>query len=420
MRFVSEAIPQPDGTNLPNEAARKRYFLSVLKEDSSGNKRINPMTGEKAFKEYKTRKRPQAAVPPAIPKGGQPGQPMAPRVEQAEELPPGIDDLIQINVEHVDSRYSDNLQEFWLKARPREGTIKPSWQERLAPTGKGWVIEIRGYTFHNQASSFVFDTFAANLVRLGMPDVKPPHAGPGGPGGQNPVPGMPGPGTPGPGGKPGPGTPGPGTPGPGGVPDPGKKPAEPDNSKVPPEMRAVINNVSHVVLYKEKTLNRGDTGNFVLINNSVLDALVSGGAGAGQPGSPAAPPGMQMPTGKGLGGPRGGMLGSGGLTGASGRDTWKPISSVDSGASRQAGPFGFGQPGQKDPPPEPAVKDGGHLRTEFVILFVWKEPLSDLASKTPPPGTSLPGMSGGPPLGPGGPAMPPGAPGPGGAPRPMP
>ena len=85
-------------------------------------------------------------------------------------LGPGIDDLVEFNIEAIDCRFCDDLAGFWKQVRtkvtepeqfrPKEIIDKP-------PEGSGWVVEVRGYTFHHKREPFVIETLLANLARLG-------------------------------------------------------------------------------------------------------------------------------------------------------------------------------------------------------------------------------------------------------------
>src|SRR5262249_33310458 len=73
-------------------------------------------------------------------------------VEGKVEEDEGVDELIQINAEVVDCLYTDTLEEFFNKMKADaqgkrlDGMLD---QDKSAPpTGPGWVIEVRGYTYH--------------------------------------------------------------------------------------------------------------------------------------------------------------------------------------------------------------------------------------------------------------------------------
>src|SRR5262249_48782488 len=83
---------------------------------------------------------------------------------------PGADDLIQINIEAVDGRYFDKLEVVWGKLKPDAGSVRPRVAGGLKPPeGKGWIIEVRGYTFHDKRSRFLADTLLDRLADPGVP-----------------------------------------------------------------------------------------------------------------------------------------------------------------------------------------------------------------------------------------------------------
>jgi hypothetical protein len=156
----------------------------------------------------------------------------------------------------------------------------------------------------------------------------------------------------------------------------------------------VLNRVSHVVLYQ--TSSKGPV-------SSTLTSLVKDSPVAGH-GGPAAssPAGMPSPGGSpGPGGPAAMPGGPGGAQGgaAASRDNWKPLGSLEADSTNHttAGP----RPPLMQPGPETTTKaPDGMTRTDFVILFVWKEPttLDSLlgTAEAAPPGAG-PGSIGKPP-----------------------
>jgi hypothetical protein len=192
--------------------------------------------------------------------------------------------------------------------------------------------------------------------------------------------------------------------------------------------------ISHVVLF-----NATSSAQSSIVGQSVLDTLMnSGAAGAGgsmalpggmSPSSPppggmtpsSPPPGMAMPGMAPLGG------GAGAATPSS-RDSWKPLSPFMGGAGAGAG-AGYGASGPVMPPMNlysklgektpAASSNSSHVREEFVVLFIWKEPTPSDALRgddgtTPkpptPPAGGMPGMPGMPSMSPA--AAPPAAPAP--------
>src|SRR5262249_42734741 len=105
-RFIGDSIPQPDGTNLP-ASARATYFDKTPE---------GHLSGSDAYKAWQ-QSRKEAAKAPMAPKASD-GDPMPPRADEGpvSKLPVGIDDLVQFNIQSVDSRYCDDLAAFWKTA----------------------------------------------------------------------------------------------------------------------------------------------------------------------------------------------------------------------------------------------------------------------------------------------------------------
>ncbi len=402
LKYINTAVPQPngdetrvflvpfdDGTtdkleidDIPDTAEAKKYW---------GKGENNP--GRKAYLEY-MKQQAEAAL-------GKEGT----SANESDELPPGVENLIQFNIEGVDSFYCDNLSNFWdqVKTSGKVRTdgpsmVRPAEDFAKKPEGSGWIIEIRGWTYHHARESFIRATLLENLARLGIQ--KPKAATP-------------------PQDKASPDS-APKTPTPPLTPPakPGQAPAG-ETEKLP-DLGPVINHISHVVLYEYQ--NSAPKGAFALLDHAHEQvktmALASPGAsgkegsgipGAGMGGGMAGMGGMpqQKPGGMMMGVGAGGA-GAGEKTAPTGpsRSEWTPLGSheVESGTggmksmpgmrNRTTGgsvkPGGRGMPGA--PSANPSMRPGmGNMRpgtgdpanpapasdgkrTEFVILFVWKEP----------------------------------------------
>lgn len=300
------------------------------------------------------------------------------RESASGELPEGAQDLVQVNIESVTCRYTDKLDNFWngmLKDKTfssqKTERIRPVEHQKSPPEGEGWVVELRGYTFHwdelNFVNRAVLDNLAAwgvrnNLVAAAvvpMPtaDGMPPAAG-------APM---------------------------------GEAGAAPEGTP-PPTAGPVVNRMSHFTLFQYDRSATTSRSNFRYQPGAILTSLIGGGAtGAGGAGIPGM---MGSPGGPGDGGP---MMGSGspggpgapgGDTGASPRGAWKPIGSGGTGAAgglpglsgsgspggdmgmTPPGGSGPGMPGMPGAPGGAPVggRSGTALRTEFLIYFIWKEP----------------------------------------------
>jgi len=282
------------------------------------------------------------------------------------ELPEGAQDLVQVNIESVTCRYTDKLDNFWngmLKDKTfnsqKTERIRPIEHQKSPPEGEGWVVELRGYTFHwdnvNFVNRAVVDNLAAwgvrnNLVAAAvvpMPSVAdgmPPAAG--APMGEA-------------------GAPAEGTP--------------------PPTAGPIVNRMSHFTLFQYDSSATTSRTNFRYQPGAILSSLIGGGApGAAGPGGPMGSPGGSPGEGGAM--PPGGPGAPGGDAGASSRGAWKPLGSVGAGASGSVpGLSGTGSPGGETgmmPPGGPGMpggapaagKPGSALRTEFLIYFIWKEP----------------------------------------------
>src|SRR5262249_6829927 len=88
------------------------------------------------------------------------------------------DDLIQANVESVFCEFTDNLGDYYTKMKssiqdPRFLKDMLKADQEKAPEGKGWVVEVRGYTYHRDTYDFVTKVVVNNFARLPLKDVKP-------------------------------------------------------------------------------------------------------------------------------------------------------------------------------------------------------------------------------------------------------
>jgi len=411
------------------------------------------MSGQTAFEEMQRRllgpRGPKTVAVPVF----DPESPL-PReegFEVEEDDAKGLDDLIQVNIETIDCRFSDDLSAVWKQMGKKvtgikKGHIRPLPQADQPPRGKGWLVEIRGYTFHRDSANFLMETFVQNLFEKGLPDYSedgtaplPPPAAPK----PNPEPAKP----------------------PVGQPATNPAPA----AAKPVEEKAVVNRISHVVLYNVASTQTSEQQGFKLAGTSVLDPLLKACAERARvaalpqpkPPTPVGPtgttPGTTIPLGT-----EGNTMGKMPKVGVSGKSAGKTPSGETqeepsgkmpkvgvSGKSAGKTPSGetqeepsgkmpavgkTGTSASKVPPVEEIVllnrerwmplgcrgQDkvypqqrwgepalfSSHKRTEFVILFVWKEHsaldtlLASAASKPPqiptqtmkPPGSSMPGQ----------------------------
>jgi type IV pilus assembly protein PilM len=394
-KFISAAIPQPDGR--PREFtifAEDGDEADIIKldnvpQDVAGKYVAN---GEKAYKEYLS----QHVVADAGKEGG--NEPAA-----------GADDLIQFNIESVQAFFSDDLSKYWDQVkqngrilRNREEFVRPRDQYKTNPTGAGWVIEIHGWTYHRDGENFVKNTLLENLARLGIQEKKPDAA----PAGGAAAPG--------------------GAAGAAPAPAPAQAAALGGEKKDLEPLGPVINRISHVALFE--TRQSSANAPFEILTESMHEqvkdlALGGGGTGGsgmpgmqGMPGAATASPGASTSGPGGAGGP--GAPGDPGAAATPSRKNWTPIG-VEAAKGTNTGPMGSGGPGGQQGgrmrmmggpgmppggnmrlggagangmrggpgtrgPAMPGVPmqqntpseedDKGLKRTEFVILFIWKEP----------------------------------------------
>ncbi len=394
-KFISAAIPQPDGQ--PRE-------FKVLAEDGTVAETLTidnvPKDVAAKYVQDSTRAYQEYLKQHVSLESGKEG---------GNETPAGAENLIQFNIESVQAFFCDNLSSYWdqVKESPRvkknrQDWVRPMEQFGKNPTGAGWVVELHGWTYHQDNENFIKNTILENLARLGIQEKKP-DAAPGG--GAAPA-----------GGAAAPPAAAPGLPGAAGSDQKNQEPLGP-----------VINRISHVVLYK--TARSPSNAPFEILNDSThqeVKDMTLGGASTAGTGMPGMGGGAGMPgAGGGAGMPGAGGGTSGGQSdkpaGPSRRE-WAPIGMESTTTRTGMGPMGGGaQPpqnsggikkggpmmmmqGAKGPggagsgamgPPgggaggvrsampnaqmqnQPTASSGddsGLKRTEFVILFIWKEP----------------------------------------------
>lgn len=439
-RFINDAIPLPDASNLDPEAKKMYWdenpFASKAREAWVQRQLAKPKVGEA-------------------------------KTDDEE----GIKDLIGVNVQSVFCMYSEDLSTFPNKIKLMADHETMSDEDKKKnPAGKGWVVELRGFTYHKDGRRFVVKTLLSNLSRLAKRTSAPqqtevaqdPSAPPGGTAAATPAPAA--------------------TPMPGGA---ATASADAATTETPPEDKPedtkdpVGNRVSHVVLYQYYQDPDPQPNQYFLINASVVGGLISAPSSGGMGGSPGGPGegdtggAMGKPMGgggfgmgggasalsswaplggggggggggsmgsmgsggeAGLGGGRGGGMGGRGAPagGSAGMGLGSPggrpggmpgaMGSMDTGSGRMGGMGGKsvgGMPGAMggrmpgmgtrggmgpdggmglDPTAEARLKKARQVRTEFIVLFLWREPVpSDKFLSAPDPadaGTS--GSPGGP------------------------
>ncbi len=247
-KFVSDSLPQPNGLNLADKPVSKEqkfspkqmYWVTRPTEHLEG---VQPMSGEEAFAALNAR---------LSGKFSSTGDSTI-----KDEFIPGIDNLVEINLDSFDARFCDDLAAFWSNAPDTAKNIdnvRPRDQAKKGPEGKGWIIEIQGYTYHHAGVNFVRDTLMETLATKGIP-VAPPAPAPG-----NPAP-------------PAPGNPAPPAPG-----KPATAAAADTSLDIPPD-GPVLKCISHVMLLRYATA-KVHTSNtpitFEILGKSKLTELAKG------------------------------------------------------------------------------------------------------------------------------------------------
>ncbi len=379
-RFIGQIVPHPDYCVNPQSKDPNAQFGYLVPRPTSPQ--LIRQWNSEGWQAFEMRNRLSATKATATP-GSKPSFTLD------DDPTIGLDSLVQFNIIGVDARYTEDLSAFWSNLG---ATIKDKQQDKVRPATdldqppaekqKGWVVELRGYTFHKGKELFVKDVLMERIAQLGesIPPTPPPGGGSAAATAQ-----------------------------------PASSPGQPESGQKPAKPRAV----SHVVLFDSATNNTTDTSNFTRIQRSILPTLrispaaASGGTGTGE-GAPGTPPGMGGgPT---PSSPPGGIGGTptGGSKGGTTRDGWGGIGNT---LARQGN--GMGTPGSLGPsgtppgttPGTPPVFGPGTgapgtgfpgtgvpgtgtpstgqpqsklTRTEFIILFIWREPTpSDNTLKFP-------------------------------------
>src|SRR5262245_46904054 len=92
---------------------------------------------------------------------------------QSDDLGDGIDRLMQFNIEAVSCRYSDKLSDIWTRVtrdlKDLETKVRPVADAKKGPgeSEKGWVIELRGYTYHDRGTRFVTEVLMERIAQWG-------------------------------------------------------------------------------------------------------------------------------------------------------------------------------------------------------------------------------------------------------------
>ncbi|HEV3144081.1 MAG TPA: type IV pilus assembly protein PilM [Gemmataceae bacterium] len=349
--FVGQCLPHADGSNLQYTQKQIMYW-----------KNRNAL---EAFDQYRQRKLGQSNVVDV------------PMDDEA------LKNFVHVDIEGEFCMYTEDLKEYFNRAKakskefnaeldgidclwsPENEKYLPAWFKSEAkkysetpPEGAGWVVELRGSTYHYQHRAFLIDTLVYNLDRIGAMGMD-----------RNP-------------------------------------------QKIANDTDPLRGKASHAFLYFSREVKDPQPNTFVYIDKTYLPEILSAGTGEG-PGGPGQMPGMARggipgASGPGSGGADARPGGSGQTGAASGtpRSAWRPEGSVPGfegssgsspfgglatgsqrpggGATASPGVLSPAQPGTGPAPTgdkgtaaeQPKSTGRQRIRYEFVVLLVWREPIT--------------------------------------------
>ncbi|HZU38745.1 MAG TPA: hypothetical protein VFA18_22650, partial [Gemmataceae bacterium] len=266
--------------------------------------------------------------------------------------------LVHLNIESATCRYAPDLKAYWANATS-DSNVKENMLHTLPaqdradgkpngeptpPEGAGWVVELRGYTWSDREPYQFLRTVFINKLAADASKKD----------------------------------------------DDKSKDADKDHPD-PTDIhtawkRAIEGDVNHAFVYKAIPYQNADPNQFNLINTSVLDSLLGGGGAAPTGGRGAQEQMMGMMANKGGGSGGTGsftsLLDAAGTGGGTGGGKQPPMVS---GAPRLPNlPNGKSPPGSAEADKSAENAKPGATRTEFIVLFIWKEPGKD---RTPAPTT---------------------------------
>jgi len=402
-QFVSSVLPYPEVHIKTGQAPQPKDFeMANLLAPKETAKYLSP-NAEWAFEVYQKKQETGRSSSASKGADGKESK-LSDREDQSDKY------LVQVNIESVDARFTDDLASAWNSIKTTstlsEGRVRPMKQYSEAPKEKetGWVVELRGYTYHEDKDLFLVNALLENIARKGIPPAPPAAAKDTAPAKDAPSPAPP-------------------PSGPAPAPAAGNQPPAKTDEGAKPEAKStepVIGNVSHVVLYKVTDTTSG--GSVTL--GSALSTVATGAssapaadksaapsgpvpnypmAGGGGAGAGGGSRGSWKPLGSGMGG---GSLAMGGQYGGGGKSTPMtmeggpgkvgPMTPNQAGRGNQPSASGtFGGPGNKGAIDQPNARK----RTEFIVLFFWREPipsdkLRSMQEGTTPGGTGGPGYGG--------------------------
>src|SRR5262249_34751582 len=152
VRYINEVLPQPDGTHVAkNNRFGAHPYEAYFKEEKPGKN-----SGEKAYQLFRKRRADIAA--------GQPSSPEADKLD--EEIKK---DLVQINIEGIDQLFASttSMEYYWFYLKDKKvvlsGMTEKEKQDvemnrKEALPKYGWVVEVRGFTYHRDGDFFLKNT----------------------------------------------------------------------------------------------------------------------------------------------------------------------------------------------------------------------------------------------------------------------
>jgi hypothetical protein len=247
----------------------------------------------------------------------------------------------------VEPLYSTDLKNAYfgaLKANPQTQALTGMSEndKKAGPEGPGWVIEVRGYTYH-KTPDFVSDSLVDALGTLGHkepPKDSPPAGKSSGPAKDNKS---------------------------------QAKPAADEVTKPEYWNRAIYNKVSHAVEYKHQTQATAGSGQFLL--PSAVSSLVKLPGPFAQLSGTGGNVGVSVATGPAAGAAPGG--GDEDDEAFGGRRARRRAAVARAAHPAPVAPAAA-QPGQPG-----AGKPVNAARTDFVVLFVWRENAASPQGETP-------------------------------------
>jgi hypothetical protein len=286
-RYINESLPRPDGVGLTS--------LQKAKYWDKGE----PMSGKDSFDLYTKAQ-----------SGGD------------GDVNESLGGLVQVNIEAVDALYTDDLGTYYKRMIDTNKAMLglSDADQKTPPKGKGWIVELRGFTYNRGQQQFLLDGLVDNLARNAV--AKPA--------------------------------------------EPAPKGKEATAKKEVKEIEPIAGRISHITLYKFVRDPEPSGTRFQLIDHSVLPYLVAGMTGKEKDPGPAPPP---QP------GQRPGAQ----AANVRNRDGWKPLGIAAAGFGKGGERIANLLNEKKDKEKEKTDKKQ-HQRTEFIVLLVWQEPLSDVES----------------------------------------